>query len=275
MADSTILVIGSTGKIGRHVVAGLRDHGATVKAASRRGPVHFDWHDEATWSQAVDGSDAVYLVDSQDADQIPLLRRFGALAAHRGVRSLVYLSARAAESANPALDEREQPVKDAGTEWTILRPSWFNQNFSEAPGFVRQLRAGELRLPAGQGRQPFIDARDIAEVAVAALTQQGHHGRSYDLSGPESIGFTEAVECIARAVGRELRYRAVDPEQFASRPPAGVDAEVAKSYTRLMAEIAAGRTALLSDGVEQALGRQPRRFGDFAAETAPTGVWNG
>lgn len=276
MAHNTNLVIGSTGKIGRHVVAGLRDRGATVKAASRRGPVHFDWHDEATWSPAVDGSRAVYLVDSQDADRIPLLRRFGALAAHRGVRTLVYLSAREAESVNPHLDEKEQAVKDAGTEWTILRPTWFDQNFSEAPAFVDQLRTGRLRLPAGDGRQPFIDARDIAEVAVAALLDDGHHGHTYDLSGPEALTFAEAVDRIAKATGRELGYQPVDAAEFAADPAAfGVDAGVAAGYAHIMPAIAAGRTEHLSDGVKQALGREPRTFDDFVAATATVGVWDG
>lgn len=275
MAHNTILVIGSTGKIGRHVAAGLRDREVTVKAASRRGPVHFDWHDESTWSGAVDGSQAIYLVDSQDTERIPLLRRFGSLAAHRGVERLVFLSAREAESVNPQLEEKDQAVKDAGTEWTILRPVWFNQNFSEVPAFADPLRAGELRLPAGDGRQPFIDARDIAEVAVAALTGDGHHGRTYDLSGPEAIGFAEAVERIGKATGRELRYRPVDGAEYAAHPDVyGAAPAQAKGYALLMSAIAEGKTEHLSDGVKQALGREPRSFDDYAAATAATGVWD-
>lgn len=275
MEHNTILVIGSTGKIGRQVVARLRDGAVTVKAASRRGPVHFDWHDETTWSGAVDGSQAVYLVDSQDGERTALLRRFGALAAHRGVRTLVYLSAREAESVNPSLEEKEQALKDAGTEWTILRPVWFNQNFSEVPAFTEPLRAGELRLPAGRGRQPFIDARDIAEVAVAALTGPGHHGRTYDLSGPEAITFAEAVAHIAAATGRDLRFRPVEPAEYVADPARfGATPDQAAGYATLMGAIAEGRTEHLSDGVKQALGRAPRSFGDYVADTAPTGVWD-
>lgn len=275
MAHNTILVIGSTGKIGRHVTARLRDRDVTVKAASRRGPVHFDWHDEATWSGAVDGSQSVYLVDSQDAERVPLLRRFGALAAHRGVRTLVFLSAREAESVNPALEEKEQAVKDAGIEWTILRPTWFDQNFSEVSAFTDPLRAGELRLPAGDGRQPFIDAADIAEVAAAALTGEGHHGRTYDLSGPEAITFAEAVERIGKAGGRDLHYRPVDGAEYVANPARyGAAPGQAEAYAHLMGAIAEGRTEHLSDGVKQALGREARRFDDYAAATAATGVWD-
>ncbi|WP_041624921.1 NAD(P)H-binding protein [Stackebrandtia nassauensis] len=275
MADNTILVIGSTGKIGRHVAERLRERDVTVKAASRSGPVHFDWHDEATWPGALDGAQGAYLVDSQDADRVPLLRRFSALAAHRGLRRLVFLSAREAESVNPTLEEKEAAIKDAGTEWTILRPVWFNQNFSEVAAFREPLRAGELRLPAGDGPQPFIDAEDIAEVAAAALTTDGHHGRTYDLSGPEAISFGEAVAHIAKATGRDLRYRPVSAEDYVADPAAfGAQPGQAEGYALLMAAIAEGKTSHLSDGVKQALGRDPRGFAEYAVKTAATGVWD-
>ncbi|MGH8877050.1 MAG: NAD(P)H-binding protein [Stackebrandtia sp.] len=275
MADNTILVIGSTGKVGRRVLGRLRDRDVTVKAASRSGPVGFDWNDEATWAGALDGATAAYLVDSQDDQVIPLLRRFSQLAAHRGLRRLVLLSARDAESADPRLEEKEQAVKDAGTEWTILRPSWFDQNFSETPMMLEPLRTGMLRLPAGDGPQPFIDAEDIAAVAVAALLGEGHDGRTYDLSGPELLSFGQAVDRIAQATGRKLAYRPIDGAEYVADPREyGSFPGAAEAYVNLLGRIADGQTAFVSDGVRQALGRDPRRFDDYASATAATGVWD-
>ncbi len=105
----------------------------------------------------------------------------------------------------------ERIVLDTNPAWTIVRASWFNQNFSEG-FFVDPLRDGVLALPAGDVGEPFIDAEDIADVAVAALTEAGHEGQIYEVTGPRLMTFAEAVDEIARAAGRELRYTQFRPK---------------------------------------------------------------
>lgn len=272
MTEKAILVLGGTGKTGRRVVGQLRQRGEAVRPASRSGAIRFDWDDESSWAPAVEGTRAVYLVEVESA--IASMRSFSELAAAKGVQRLVLLSARAEESAEKRL-EKEQAVSDARTQWTILRPTWYFQNFSETPMIRDPLLAGELALPAGDGLEPFIDADDIAAVAVAALTETGHNGQTYDLSGPESLSFGEAVAQIAQATGRELRYTAISGEEFVANPGkySTVPGE-AEMFAQELGFIAAGQTSHLSDGVQRALGREPRTFADFAKQAAASGVWD-
>jgi uncharacterized protein YbjT (DUF2867 family) len=200
----------------------------------------------------------------------PRLPRFVAEAVAAGARRLVLLSApRAGEEGHP-LYAVEQAVRGSGVGWTILHPNWFAQNFSEGP-WAQGIRDGVLALPAGDGRAPFVDAEDIAEVAAAALTDDRHHGEVYELTGPRAVGFGEAVGLIARAAGRGIGYQDVDPEAFIERQTSyGVPLPVARLLTGLLADLRDGRGADLGDGVERALGRPPRSFEDFAAGTSWT-----
>jgi hypothetical protein len=123
--------------------------------------------------------------------------------------------------------------------------------------------------------EPFVDADDIADVAVAALTQDGHTGQLYELTGPRLLTFAEATEEIATATGRDIRYVPVPLDAFASALAAqGVPGEVIDLLTYLYSEVLDGRNAHLADGVQRALGRDPRDFADYAREAAATGVWD-
>jgi uncharacterized protein YbjT (DUF2867 family) len=162
----------------------------------------------------------------------------------------------------------------AGAEWTIVRCSWFAQNFSEA-FLLHGVLAGEVALPAGDVPEPFVDVEDIADVATAALTQDGHHGQIYELTGPRALRFDEAVAEIAAATGRELRFAGVPGEAFhAGMLDAGVPPEEAELVSWLFREVLDGRNAQPQDGVQRALGRAPRDFGEYARTTAATGVWS-
>lgn len=271
-----VLVLGATGKTGRRVATGLRERGHTVREATRRGRTRFDWYDENTWEPALEGVRAAYLVDSQRADAATPLRAFGKLAAERGVRRLVFLSAR--DWVVPAGEEKlpgERAVRESGAEWTILKPAWFAQNFSEDPFYLSQLLDGELAWSTGEGVEPYVDARDIAEVAIAALTEDGHAGQAYELTGPRTLGTGEVAALIARATGRDIRYRPLTPEEFRRHATGrGLDAEHTDLLNELFGWIAESRFATLADGVQRALGRAPRDFTDYAHETAGTGVWH-
>jgi uncharacterized protein YbjT (DUF2867 family) len=197
------------------------------------------------------------------------VRAFADLAVTNGVRRLVLLSGRGEEGAL----QGEQAVRESGAEWTILRATWFSQNFSEGL-FGDQVRSGEVALPAGRVREPFVDADDIAEIAVKALTEDSHLGQVYELTGPRLLSFREAVEEIGRAAGRDLRYVEVSLDEYKSAlAEQRVPADFIWLIEYLFTEVLDGRNARLADGVQRALGRPPRDFGDFAREAAASGAW--
>ena len=273
------LVLGGTGKTGRRVVERLAARGVPVRVGSRSGEPPFDWEDQATWAPALQDVESVYVSYYPDLavpGSVEAVRSFAELAVESGVRRLVLLSGRGEPEAERA-EEVVRKVVDAkaGAEWTILRSTWFMQNFSE-DYMLEHVLSGEIRLPAGDVPTPFLDADDIADVAVAALTDEGHAGQLYELTGPRSLTFEEAAGEIAEAAGREVSYVPVSLEEHAAEAAAhGVPAEVVELLTYLFAEVVDGRNASTTDGVRRALGREPRDFRDYAREVAATGVWDG
>jgi uncharacterized protein YbjT (DUF2867 family) len=277
-AMNDILVFGGTGKTGRRVAQRLREAGHGVLVASRtRGDVLFDLSKPSTWPRALDGIAAVYLLEpevqgtEEGQRRIP---RFVEAASAAGVQRLVLLSAPGVEANEThPLWRAEQAVRNSGLEWTIVRPTWFAQNFSEAfwlPGILE----GSLVLPTGDGVAAFVDAEDIADVATAALTREGHNGQTYVLTGPRAISFGEAVHHIGEATGRVVRHVDISPEAFTQAQIAdGVPADVAKQLTSLYVAIRHGEAAAVADGVQRALGRQARAFEDYASAAAATGAW--
>ena len=155
-----------------------------------------------------------------------------------------------------------------------MRCGWFNQNFSESY-LLDPVLGGEVALPAGDVREPFVDADDIADVAVAALTEDGHAGQLYELTGPRLLTFAEAVGEIAEATGREIRYVQVVDGRVRGRAGASTTfpTDVVGLLRYLFTEVLDGRNAKLADGVQQALGREPRDFSDYVRDTAATGAW--
>jgi uncharacterized protein YbjT (DUF2867 family) len=278
-AKTTSLVLGGTGKTGRRVAKRLEARGLPVRGGSRSGEPPFDWEDRSTWAPALRDVGSVYVSYYPDLavpGSVEVVRSFAELAVENGVRRLVLLSGRGepeAERAERALQE----VVDAkaGDEWTILRSTWFMQNFSE-DYMLEHVLSGEIRLPAGDVPTPFLDADDIADVAVAALTEEGHAGQLYELTGPRSLTFAEAAAEIAGATGREIRYVPVSLEEHAAEAAEhGVPAEVVELLTYLFNEVVDGRNANTTDGVRRALGREPRDFANYARDAAATGVWDG
>ena len=266
------LVLGGTGKTGRRIVERLTARGLPTRVGSRRGAPPFDWEDRSTWAPALDGVGSVYVSYYPDLavpGAVETVGSFAELAVASGVPRLVLLSGRG----EPEAEQAEQAVLASGAELTILRATWFSQNFSESY-FVDSLLDGELALPAGDTKEPFVDAEDIADVAVAALLDSRHAGRLYELTGPRLLSFAEAVEEIAQATGRELRYVPVPLGAFASALIAhDVPGDVVDLLTYLFGEVLDGRNARLTDGVQRALGRQPRDFRDYARDAAGAGIW--
>ena len=267
------LVLGGTGKTGRRVVDRLAARGLPVRIGSRSGEPPFDWDDRATWAPALKGVESVYISYYPDIavpGAVETVGSFAELAVATGVPRLVLLSGRGEREAELA----EQAMLESGSDPTILRSTWFNQNFSESY-FLDYLLEGEVALPAGDIGEPFVDADDIADVAVAALTDDRHIGQLYELTGPRLLSFAEAVAEIADATGREIRYAPISLEMFESELTAlGIPADVVDQLTYLFGEVLDGRNAHLADGVQRALGRQPRDFRDYARDAAATGIWH-
>jgi uncharacterized protein YbjT (DUF2867 family) len=268
-----VLVLGGTGKTGRRVVERLRARGIATRLGVPRVEPGFDWQNPSTWARTLDGVSAVYLTYYPDIAAPGAADRVGALAevaVDRGVPRIVLLSGRGEAEAEHA----EDAVRRAGADVTILRSTWFAQNFSE--NYWRDyVRGGVVALPAGEVLEPFVDADDIADVAVTALTEPGHSGRQYELTGPRLLTFAEAVAEIAVATGRTIRYEPVSLEAHAAEAAAqGVPDDVIDLLTYLFGTVLDGRNARLADGVQRALARQPRDFTLYARDAAATGVWN-
>jgi uncharacterized protein YbjT (DUF2867 family) len=232
----------------------------------------FDWYDQSTWAPVLEGATSVYVSFYPDL-AVPgapeAIQAFTDLSVASGVRKLVLLSGRGEEEAQRC----EQIVMNSGVEWTVLRASWFAQNFSEA--FMRDLiLTGTLALPAGDVQEPFIDADDIADVAVAALSEEGHSGELYELTGPRLMTFTQAVEEISQGTGIDVQYIQIPAQDFSD----GMEQEgVPKDYINLVnylfTTVLDGRNSSLTDGVQRALGREPRDFKAFVEKAASEGAW--
>jgi uncharacterized protein YbjT (DUF2867 family) len=274
-----VLVLGGTGKTGSRVVKRLERRGVPVRVGSRTGDPPFDWEDEATWAPALQDVESAYVSYYPDIAMpgaVEAVRSFAKLTVENRVGRLVLLSGRGEPEAERAeLALREVVDANACAEWTILRSTWFMQNFSE-DYMLEHVLSGEIRLPAGDVPTPFLDADDIADVAVAALTDEGHAGKLHELTGPRSLTFAETAAEIAGATGREVRYVPVSLEEHAAEAAEhGVPAEVVELLTYLFAEVVDGRNASTTDGVRRALGREPRDFADYTREAAATGIWDG
>ncbi len=272
-SNKLALVLGGTGKTGRRVVDRLASRGVPTRIASRSANPSFDWGDQGSWDGVLDGVTAAYVSYAPDL-AIPgatdTIRAFVERAVERGVQRLVLLSGRGEEEAQLC----ERIVQGAGVEWTVIRASWFNQNFSEGE-FLDMVLAGEITLPAGDIGEPFVDAEDIADVAVAALTEDGHAGQVYEVTGPRLLTFTEAVKEIARASGREIQYIQIPHDAFAAGiAESGAPDDIVWLLDYLFSTVLDGRNAYVCDGVQRALGREPTDFAEYVRRIADSGVWN-
>jgi uncharacterized protein YbjT (DUF2867 family) len=267
-----VLVLGGTGKTGRRVAQKLEALGVPVRIGSRSAEPSFEWNDPSTWTAALDGVKSAYLVYYPDLalpGAAETVEAFAKQAVAQGVEHLVLLSGRGEAGARRG----EEMVQHAGADWTIIRASWFCQNFSE-DFLLEPVLSGEIALPAGDVAEPFVDVDDIADVAVAALTDRRHAGELYEVTGPRLLTFADAAAEISHASGRVVGYVPVTPEEYAAgAADQGIPADLVGALTDLFQEVLDGRNAYLTDGVERALGRPPRDFADYALAAARTGVW--
>ena len=272
-ASEMTLVTGGTGKIGRRVAEQLRARGVSIRVASRSAEPSFDWNDQQTWDAALAGVRSVYISYAPDL-AIPgateTIRSFAARAVAQGVQRLVLLSGRGEEEAQAC----ERIVQEAGVEWTVIRAAWFMQNFSEGE-FLGMVLDGAITLPAADIPEPFVDVNDIADVVVAALTEDNHVGEVYEVTGPRLLTFTEVAAELSRAVGREVQFQRIPKDAFAEAiTESGAPEDIAWLLNYLFETVLDGRNAYVCDGVQRALGRQPADFAEYAGRVATRRIWN-
>ncbi|MFD9304263.1 NAD(P)H-binding protein [Streptomyces sp. NPDC060048] len=263
------LVIGGTGKTGRRVAEKLTALGRPVRVGSRSAERAFDWNEPESWGPALEGVDRVYVTYYPDLSFPGAVEQIGAFAraaVAAGARRLVLLSGRGEEAA----ERSEDALKASGADWTVVRSAWFNQNFDES-FFLEPVLAGEIALPTADAVEPFIDADDIADVVVAALTDDRHIGRTYELSGPRLLSFADVAAELSKATGREISYVPVSNGAYRAVLR---ENGLPEDFADLFALILDGRNAQVVGGVEEVLGRKPRDFSDFAREAAARGVWD-
>ncbi|MGB3492725.1 MAG: NAD(P)H-binding protein [Elainellaceae cyanobacterium] len=266
------LVLGATGKTGCRVAAALESKSVPIRMGSRSASPAFDWHHEASWDACLKDVKAVYINYAPDL-AVPgapdTIHAFVDRAKHYGVERLVLLSGRGEAEAQAC----ERIVQESGIEWTIVRASWFDQNFSEG-AFLDMVMAGQITLPAGDIPEPFVDVDDIAEVAVAALTEPRHAGEIYEVTGPRLMTFADIATELSNATGREIAYIQIPHEDFvAGAERAGAPREMVWIMDYLFSTVLDGRNAYITDGIQRALGRPPKDFADYAREVAATGLW--
>lgn len=270
--EEPILVLGGRGKTGRRIAALLKAKGIPTRMGSRSAVPAFDWNNEANWDECLEGVKAAYISYSPDlampgaSDSI---RAFVDKARRHDVERLVLLSGRGEEEAQAC----ERIVQSSGIDWTVVRASWFNQNFSEG-AFLEMVQSGRITLPDVDTPEPYVDADDIADVAVAALTEPGHTGEIYEVTGPRMLTLAEVAAELSQATGEDIAYVPVPHDAFiAGIAQSGAPKEVVWMLDYLFSTVMDGRNSYLTDGVQRALGRAPRDFANFARVSAASGAW--
>ncbi len=271
MTTQSILVLGATGKTGSRIAKRLEEKGHTVRRGSRRSETPFDWEKPDTWDANLDGVSAAYISYFPDIafpGAVEQVEAFTSLARKKGLQRVVLLTGRGEFHAQRA----EEVVRNSGVPFTIVRAAWFAQNFSEG-ALLDPVMAGTLPMPAGDVREPIVDVDDIADVAVAALTEEGHDGELYEVTGPLLMTFAEMAVELSRAMSRTVQYVPISFEAFHAEVKTANGEMIADVITDIARETLDGRNANLADGVQRALGRTPRDFAEFAEKAAMSGAW--
>lgn len=272
MSARGILLTGGTGKTGGRLARRLRELGEPVRIASRSGTapeglaaVRFDWNEPSGHDRALEGIDRVYLVSpAPPSEPLAVMEPFLERAVSAGVRRFVLLSASSLPEGGPAMGRVHSLLRERAPEWAVLRPSWFMQNFSEGPHRETIRNEGVLYSATGEGRVPFIDAGDIAEVAVRALLDEPAHDAAHLITGPEALTYGEVARRLGEALGKPVRHVSLSLEELTARWVAlGLPGDYAALLAGMDGEIARGAEARTSEEVERVTGRPARTFTDF------------
>ena len=271
MADN-VLVTGGTGKTGRRVADLLRGRGIPARVATRSpaaaDQVRFDWADADSFAGALESVRAVYMVaPTGAAGLLDAMRPFIDQAIGAGVARLVLLSSSMLEEGGPLMGAVHAYLKAEAPGWTALRPSWFMQNFSEHQHVETIRTEGRIYSATQDGRVPFIDAGDIAAVAVEALLRDDFGNGDLILTGPETLSYDEVARLISASSGRPVAHHRLTLQELTSRFQAiGIPAEFAQALAGMDGAIAHGAEDRITDTVEAVTGRRPKTFAEFVLE---------
>lgn len=271
---NNILVIGGTGKTGRKVAEKLDVLGHFVRVGSRQGDPAFDWDDPTSWSKALEGMDKVYITYYPDLavpGAFEAIQNLTNAAKKAGVKKAVLLSGKGEKEA----ERCEQLIVQSGLDHTLVRASWFNQNFSES-FFLEPILSGYVALPMPDAKIPFVDTGDIADVVVETLLHDRHNGKTYEVTGPRTLTFEEAIREIANASNRNIKYQPVSLAVYNSTlRSAGVPENYIWLFDYLFREVLSNQAnQVVSTDIEKVLGRKAMDFSEYTTQTAKTGVWN-
>jgi uncharacterized protein YbjT (DUF2867 family) len=274
MKQTKFLILGGNGKTGRRVAEKLRDQGCTsIRIGSRKGEPAFDWENPSGWPAVIEGMEAVYITFQPDLaipSAFSTMQDFVRLATDLGIKKMVLLSGRGETEAQRC----EQVVMETAPGWTIVRASWFFQNFSEGM-FLEPVLAGQVALPRADTPEPFIDVEDIADVVVQALLDDKHNGQVYELTGPRLLTFRELVNEITIATRRSIQFQSLTIEAYLDELRAfQLTEEELWLVNYLFTEVLDGRNASVTADIEKVLGRKATDFKDYARRMAATGIWN-
>lgn len=269
-----ILVIGGTGKTGHRVVEGLKALGHHVMVGSRKGSTAFDWEDYSTFSPALKGMDRAYIVYYPDL-AVPgakeAIKALTEAALKEGLEKVVLLSGKGEAEAEAC----EEIVANSGLNYTLVRASWFNQNFSEG-AFLDFVLAGEVALPMPAAEIPFVDVNDIAEVVTKVLVDDYYNGETLTVTGPEKLTFKQVVKIVEQGLGKDIRYVPISIAQFKEgMKQAGLPDSYVWLFGYLFKEVLGNPdNQQVSYDVERVLGRKATSFEEYVEKTVLSGVWN-
>lgn len=271
---NNILVLGGKGKTGRRIVERLNNLNHNVRVGSRSENPAFDWDKPAGWPAVLEGMEKMYITYQPDLAVPGAKEAITALvkvAKEQGVKQLVLLSGKGEAEA----ERCEQIVLNSGIDSTIVRASWFNQNFSES-FFLPPIQQGVVALPKAHLKAPYVDANDIADVVVEVLVNEGHEGNIYELTGLRLLSFEEIIAEIAEASGRNLQFIPITlPEYVSGMKAQGVPGDVVWLMEYLFTEVLDKEAnQVVTHDIEKLLGRKPVDFSDYIAKTVKTGIWN-
>ena len=269
-----ILVIGGTGKTGRRVVENLTERGHNVRIGTRQNNPKFDWDDPSTFASALKGMDRAYIVFYPDLAVPGAKEAIAALteaALKEGLEKVVLLSGKGETEAEAC----EEIVANSGLNYTLVRASWFNQNFSQG-AFADYILAGHMALPMPEASVPFVDTTDIADVVTEVLLDDTYNGETITVTGPKKITFSEVAEIISGKLGRTIQYQPISMEEFKDGlTQAGVPDSFIWLLGYLFTEVLGhSENQTVSNDVERVLNRQPISFEEYAETTAASGAWN-
>ncbi len=272
--NTNTLVIGGTGKTGSRVVKQLQNKGIEPRIGSRSVTPSFDWNNKATWEKALEGIEKMYVTYYPDL-AVPgakkAIESLTHLAKELGVKKIVLLSGKGEIEAEAC----EKIVMDSGVDYTIVRASWFNQNWSES-FFLDSILSGEVALPMSDVLIPFVDANDIAEVAANVLLDDAYNGEIIEVTGPELITFKDIVDIISKTSNRDLNFYDITLEQYIDgMKQIQIPNDVVWLIEYLFSHVLTNpKNQLVVHDIERVLGRKAKTFLEYAQETAETGIWN-